>query len=62
MADHSSKGLRRLKANNCIENRWFRYKVVSTEVVSILTQAVKLHQNFRSLQVKFAIEQEKPFG
>ena len=46
MADHSSQGLRRLKANNCIENRSFRYKVVSIEVVSILTQAVKLHQNF----------------
>ena len=32
--------------NGYTRNRPFRYKVVSLQVVSIQTQAVKLHENF----------------
>ena len=39
----------------------FRYKVVSLQVISIRTEAVKLHISFSS-SVKFAREQEKHFG
>lgn len=42
----------------------FRYKVVSLQVISIRTQAAKLHTNFVHFKrtLRSAPEQEKQFG
>ena len=67
MADHSSKRLRRLKANNRIQHWSFRYKVVSIQSRFDTSRfdtnsGSEIPQKFPSLQVKFAIEQENHFG
>ena len=48
--------------NGYTRNRLFRYKVVSIQVVSIQTQAVKLHKNFVHFKYSFRVNKKNIWG
>ena len=48
--------------NGYTRNRLFRYKVVSIQVVSIQTQAVKLHENFVHFKYSLRVKKKNIWG